>query len=58
MSRFFYAVIVPVGASEEIFSGRIQQENASEAIQRLEEMHPRATEIHVRKEKTRAVSRI
>jgi hypothetical protein len=62
VSRFFYAVIVPEGSNKsgdtKIISGRLLEQNVLEAIKTVERLHPDALELHVSKERTRAVSRI
>ena len=51
MSTFFYCVVVPHGEGQEIYSGRINSNDAYEASQAVEMLHPNALEIRLRKEK-------
>jgi hypothetical protein len=62
VSRFFYAVIVPLGINEsdgtQIISGRLKEQNVLEAIKTVEHLHPDAIELHVFKERARAISSV
>lgn len=51
MSAFFYCVIVPAGDGQEIYAGRINAGNASEALGAIEMLHPDAMEIRIKKQK-------
>jgi len=49
VSRFFYAVILPSDAGEQIVCGEIQRENAFEVIKSLQRSNPKALEIYIRR---------